>query len=281
MIVFLFFLTVLLPSVSDAASLMFADSFDTYTTNARLPLTPTTNWNTEDSRVSATIVASPTDGLFSPHGGSKMARCRYNGTVPLSDLANFETLAITQDDFANSEWLMRVWIRLDANFDATPSSSGAHLLRSLHTSPTTMEFVEDQITGSTLTGVRVNSSNFDINHFGSALVPGHWYKYERYVNYATGVTKTWWDGVLTTSSSTWSFAGSVFGNTNLTSNWGSPSPDATNDIYFDDFELFTDRNTGTAVTGLMSDASIQQGASSVPHSKATQGIRFSGKAGVK
>lgn len=237
------------------ASRMFADGFESYTVGSRLPLT---TWNTEDSRIAAMIVSAPTDGLFSPHGGSKMARCRWNGTIPLSDLNNFETLAINPDTYANNEWFIRVYLRLDNNFDIiSPTGSGSHLLRSLHTSPTTMEFVEDQSSNSTNTGVRVNSNNFDVSVFAGKLQPGQWYKYERYVHYGSGIIRTWWNGSLRAESTTLNFAGSKFGNLNLASNWGDPSPDATNDLYFDDFELFSDLNTGSAVTGLMSNATIQ------------------------
>lgn len=242
---------------AQAASLMFSDGFESYPNSSRLPLT---TWNTEDARTAAFIVSAPTDGLFGVHGGSRMARTRWNGTVPLSDVVNsFETLAINPDTYANNEWFFRVYLRLDANFHIIQGGdSGSHLLRSLtNAGPLTMEFVENQSSNSTVTGVRVNNSDFLVNVFAGKLQPGQWYKYERYVNYTTGTIRTWWNGVLRAESTTLNFAGSKFGNVNLAGNWGDPSPGPTNDLYWDDFQLFTDRNTGGGVTGLMSDASIQ------------------------
>lgn len=235
-------------------SRMVADSFDTYA----LGTLPTTLWTQETGRILPTVVSVSTDGLFGPHSGSKMMRCRYDGTIPLSDANNFQTCIINPDAYANNEYLFRVWIRVDANFDIQTDASGAHLLRQVTDTPHT-EFVDGQSSNSTIMGVWVNGPLL-ANVFSGRLTAGSgWVKFERYINYTTGTAREWKNGTLLVDLTGVNFAGSRFGELHLTSNWGDPSPDATNDIYFDDFELFTDRTTGSAITGLMSDATAQVG----------------------
>ena len=88
---------------------------------------------------------------------------------------------------------------------------------------------------------------------------------EYYFNHTTGQIKVWHDNVLIRSNSV-SMGSQKWLPFYLTSNYAD-SHDATNYVYFDNIEIYSD--AGTGATGLMSDGTISNTSSSTSSSGTT------------
>ena len=86
-----------------AAGRVFVDGWEDGTTN---------KWAAQSATDRCPVVTTPLDGGPGPFAGTRMLRCNWNGTVPLSNPANFEGLKLTTWPYT-SEFLIRFWVRVD------------------------------------------------------------------------------------------------------------------------------------------------------------------------
>jgi hypothetical protein len=239
-----------LMDVSQAAGRVFHDDFESY----GIGTLPQAAWVAEPGRSMSDVMGTATDG-GAPHGGVRQACARFVGTT-------FDTFTKSFTTLYSDEFLIRVWIRFDNNFDnAPPGASGVHLLRFFEVGG--YDWLHAMVDPTWYTvAYQLNGSL--IGNTGSLVLPGHtWHKHEMYFKKSTGVMKDWQDGVLKKSESGIAFGSFRWNVLFMMSNWGSggAGPDASNDTYFDDFEFYSDLGTGG--TGLMSDATITQGGGGV------------------
>jgi hypothetical protein len=83
----------------------------------------------------------------------------------------------------------------------------------------------------------------------------NWHTIEMYFQHSTGTIRVWHDGILVRHDTGVDFEGVKWSPFYITSNAVDPFDD-TNYIYFDQFEVYSDRAAGA--TGSMSDASITE-----------------------
>ena len=244
-------------SASHAATRVFYDGSESG--NANL-------WNQVDLRDKCVSVTSSADGVAGPYSGSRMFRCNSNGTANWSATNSYETMAIPPFSM-NNEVLYRVRVRLDQNFDRT-SGSPKKIFRIFGSLEHVQNF-ESTFAGNSgfVWGTYVNNIQSP-NYWGWAngdttMNSSSWHTLEYYYNKTTGNVKVWHDHVLVFEQTFGPITGSVGedGIVHLTSNF-SDDHDATNYIYFDDIEVFTDSANGTPATGSMADASISSSAGS-------------------
>lgn len=244
------------PSGSQAAGRVFFDDSEAGNTNL---------WNQDASRPKCTSVTTAADGLQGPFAGSWMIRCLDNGSSGV-----WETLASPSFSMTN-EVLYRYRVRADSNHDSTSGST--------HKIGRVFYFTGDTATYVDVFGMfaTVGSGNgmyndmiLDGNRQGGSLYwgdasgddtanPANWHTIMYYMNKATGVGKVWHDGILVRNHSSEPNINGEVGETGdfyITSNW-EDAHDATNYVYFDNVEIFTDAGTGGV--GLMSDGTMTQG----------------------
>lgn len=247
---------------SHAATRVFYDGSEAGNTNL---------WFSDGTRNRCTSVTSAADGVTGPYAGSRMIRCNSDGTAAWNSAQAFETMQ-TPYFSVNSEAFYRVRVRVDQNHDKSQGSA-KKILR-LFTGDT--ENYESIRTSSGMTweggvaGIQQPTYWGETSGDNTAMASG-WHLIERYVSRATGTVKVWHDGVLVVNRTNGTFSGSIGENRDffLTSNY-SDAHDATNYVYFDEFEVFSDSTSGTSATGSMADRSIivntsGQNALSPPH----------------
>jgi hypothetical protein len=199
------------------------------------------------------VVTTAADGGPGPIG-TYMARCNWNGAVAWNDPAKFETLTIDTSLY-DDELFIRVRIRLDVNH-----SVPAKFLRIFYDQGGVYHdlYTSTGPGGDGLdTGAALNSGSLP-TYWGSE--PGDstrtnraiWHKIEYYFRQSTGTIKVWHDGILVKNDTGYNFEGVKWSPFYIASN--ADDDDTTNYIYFDEFEVYSDRGTGA--TGSMSDASI-------------------------
>lgn len=253
-----------------AAGRVFFDGFESGNTNL---------WAQDGIRNKCTVATSATDGLTSVFAGTRMARCNFNGTVDWNTAASFETMQITGYAAGVNELFVRVRLRRDANL--TPSSlSTTKLLRqgdqgnidmidNITTWDALMNSIEGGGSGTYWGDLPGDNSN----------VLGHWATVERYFNAGTGAVKVWYDDLLVRNDTISFGSVTAWQPLHITSNWADcqgPDPpaggicDATNYVYFDEVEIFTD--VGTGGTGSMSAGTITQGGSDTTPPTAPMGL---------
>ena len=223
----------------------------------------TNKWQQDGTRNRCTGVSSSTDGVAGPYAGSRMARCNWNGVVAWNDPAAFESLRINSVSY-NNEIFYRVRLRIDRNVERT-NGSPLKMLRIYYwdgNQATYRDMFEDSVSSNSLSNRGNAGSTALPTYWGGA--PGDntgsssgWHKVEYYFNHATGHIKVWHDGILIRNN-TVSFNSQKWLPFYLTSNW-SDAHDATNYVYFDEVEIYSD--TATGASGSMSDATISVSAS--------------------
>lgn len=246
----------LVPTISNAAGRVFFDGSEAGNTNL---------WNQDGSRPKCTSVTTAADGLQGPYAGSRMIRCADNGSTGV-----WETLASPTFSMTN-EVLYRYRLRPDSNHDST-SGSTHKIGRIFYWTGDTNTFVDvfSMFAAVGSGNGMYNDMIIDGNRQGGSLYwgdavgddtanPADWHTIMYYINKSTGVSKVWHDGILVRNHTAGAVAGEVGENGDfyITSNW-EDSHDATNYVYFDDVEIFTDAGTGG--TGTMSDGTMTQGA---------------------
>ena len=243
--------TVVLSHNSFAAGRVFVDDFEDGTTK---------KWAKDDFHNLCQVVASASDGVLGPRNGTKMLRCNSNGTVSWSSPDRYESLTIGSANYTN-ELFIRVWMRRDSNFDMTAGST-KKVLRIYYWDGKIFHDLFTTIGNDTGAGLgdRGNVTNMGLKtYWGDA--PGDnsksatkWSKVEYYIHQSNGTIKVWHDGILIRNDNGLNFDGVKWNPFYITSNFEEPH-DATNYVYFDDVEVFTD--TGTGAIGSMSDATIR------------------------
>lgn len=246
-------------NLSYAAGRVFFEDFESYSVGTL----PTTKWEKDGTRNLPQVVTSSIDGRFGPHGGSKMMRANWNGTVIFNDPAAYETARLSSWNY-NREFLIRLWLRYDADVDLVfgnkvfrlyPGNSidSFYYAAAMNTNQQLVTYWEliDSVAGPQTFWPQIVGN-------------GNWHKIEIYVLHNTpgnldGILRIWVDGFMglnSTNRKTISNGGRWY-PMYLMSNWSGAPHDANNHAYWDDIEIFSD--TGSGAAGLMSDATICAG----------------------
>lgn len=250
-----FLCAVMLATSTQAASRVFYDGFESGTTNA---------WSQDDYHNKCTVVSVAADG-GSPRSGSYMLRCNWNGTVAWNDPKGFEALKLNGWNYT-SEFLIRFWIRRDANAKDHPSEGPKYYRIGANGSFGAMHFRDGYQKAEfyNSTGGQIGKTFWGS---GSKAGNGSWHKVEIYVKNGTsnGVVRLWedgikvWEAVNVNTTQT----GGSWAQFYISSNWsgaaGCCDHDAINYLYWDDFEIYSD--TGTGAIGSLADASISSSTS--------------------
>lgn len=219
-------------------------------------------WNQDASRPKCTSVTTAADGLQGPFAGSRMIRCNDNGSTGV-----WETLAAPSFSMTN-EVLYRYRVRPDSNHASTGGST--HKIGRVFINEAQYTDIFSMFATIGSGNGMYNDMILDGNRQGGSLYwgdasgddtanPANWHTIMYYVNKSTGAAKVWHDGILVRNHTAGAISGELGENGNfyITSNW-EDAHDATNYVYFDEVEIFTDAGTGGV--GSMSDGTMTQGA---------------------
>jgi hypothetical protein len=241
-------------SDSRAAGRVFSDDFESGNLS---------KWSADGARSMCTVVQSALDG-GTVHGGTHMMQCNWNGIVPWDDPNAYTSVVLPQSAWNySSEFFIRLWLRYDRDVSHT---DGGKVLRL---------YPDDHLDGFFM-GARMNAGGVALlswDHINGAQGPvfwgsgaplgdQRWHKVEIYVNASTsanGILRIWIDGSLKQEAThiVSVSAGHQWGPLYLMSNW-SNNPGwehgASNHVYWDDIEVYTD--AGSGASGNMSDATI-------------------------
>lgn len=235
---------------SYAAGRVFYDSFESGNTS---------QWLQDDFRNRCPVVTASIDGIVGPYAGSRMLRCNSNPTIAYNDPNSYETLSLGTDSLYNNEVFIRTRVRVDKNmsvqqkllrFFETPGSL-YHDLFDVAGHPQNAFNNAGNTTTQTMPTYWGEKAGDNTN-----LTTG-WHKVEYYIQQSTGTVKVWHDGILVRNNVSLNFDNLKWRRFYITSN--GDAGDSTNHIYFDEFEIYSDKGTGAS--GLMSDATIIQGGS--------------------
>ena len=252
-----------------AAGRVFYDGFESGNTNL---------WRQDSTRNRCQVVTSAADGIAGPFAKSRMLRCNDNGTVPFNDPAEYETLQLGTGAINYSQELfIRTRVRVDSNLEKTPGSA-KKILRVFNFTGVTSEYndiYEAIYNGDGLRNTGVAGGGQFATYFGGTgsdqtSNPSSWHKVEYYIN-TSGTIKVWHDGALVQNFTGLRTNGAKWLPFYLTSNWSDPH-DATNYVYFDEFEVFTD--TGSGASGLMSNATVSGSGGAPPPLGAPPNLRI-------
>lgn len=240
------------PVTASAASRVFYDGFD-----AGQP----SGWNV----AKCPAVTRAVDG-GAPKFGSHMMQCNWNGVVPWNDPAAMQDAYLETWPYSN-EFLLRLWFRYDADID---HKRGSKQMRLGFGGPDEVIFACQFEQGDAATlWIGPNGLPGFWGNSASRCGDRAWHKLEVYVKTNTtgsdGVLRVWFDGTLLRE---WRNPSGAIGGRRtplyLSSNWSSEpgwEHDATNHLYFDQVEIFSD--LGTGATGNLADASITVGGNGV------------------
>ena len=243
---------------SDGAGRVFSDDFESGNLS---------KWSTDGTHSRCTLVQSALDG-GTVHGGTHMMQCNWNGTVAWKDPNAYSTMVLPQSAWNySSEFFIRLWVRYDSDVNHT---DGGKLLR----------LDPNDNLESFYIGAQMNSGGGPAFIFwelisgapgpefwgsGTPLGDQRWHKVEIYMKAsasADGILRVWIDGSLKQQATNivTVAAGHKWGPLYLMSNW-SNNPGwehgASNHVYWDDIEVYTD--AGSGASGNMSDATISGG----------------------
>jgi hypothetical protein len=236
--------------VSYAAGRVFYDGFEDGTAS---------KWANDSDRNRCPVVSLAIDRVVGPRSGSRMLQCNWNGTVVWSQPNVYEALVLPSWSYS-SEILIRFWIRTDRDFGGL---TGPKFMRiGSDSSGATYSFMGMHVGAGLTADFYTNTGSSIGNTYwgaGSRAANGAWHKIEVYIkhNSTSGVMRLWEDGTLLWQA--------VNVNTvlnwrpfHISSNWsgaaGCCDHDASNHIYWDEFEIYSD--TGTGGVGNLSDATI-------------------------
>jgi hypothetical protein len=254
-----------------AAGRVFHDDFESGDTVAK--------WGTVGSGNNCKAVRSSVDGV-APHGGAYHAECNWNGTLSWQNPLRYSALELKSWDYRR-EFFIRLWVRYSADVDKV---GGNKLLRLYPGNDSFYVAGQMERPGGPLFIYfeSMAGRNGPISYGdGTVFGDGKWRKLEIYIKdnnsgASDGIVRVWRDGVLqvegvnvvsVTPGQKWS-------NLNLMSNWSSNpgwEHDASNHVYWDNVEVFTD--TGSGATGNMSDATIRVSGTAAPQPPQALSVR--------
>lgn len=235
---------------SYAAGRVFHDGFESGNTN---------QWLQDDFRSRCPVVTTSIDGIVGPYAGSRMLRCNFNPNLAYNDPNSYETLKLDTDSLYTDEMFIRTRVRVDKNmsvkqkllrFFETPGSL-YHDLFGVAGHP------QNAFNNAGNTTTQAMPTYWGEKVGDNTNLPNGWHKTEYYIQQSTGTVKVWHDGVLIRHDVGLNFDNLKWRRFYITSN--GDAGDSTNHIYFDEFEVYSDRGTGAS--GLMSNATITQGGS--------------------
>lgn len=263
------FSTLTLSDASHAASRVFYDGFEDGTTN---------KWQQADARSRCQVVTAATDGIVGPFAGTRMARCNWDGTRADGTPDRFQTLVTPTGNYTD-EFFIRVRFRMDQNIEPTPGSSNK-FMRLFYFTGTLYHDLFADADNRTMGILNKGAPSLNeqmLTYYGDgpkaialgdvSATAASWHKLEYWIKQSTGAIRVWHDGLLVRDDSGYNYGGIKWPTLFLVSNW-SATHDATNHIYFDEVEIFSDRGTGAS--GSMSDATISGQSTDAPKNPQVQ-----------
>jgi hypothetical protein len=230
-------------SVASGQGRVFYDGFEDGTTN---------KWGADAGHAKSQVITQAVDGK-GPRSGTRFMSANFESN-------NYSGVRLDSWSY-NREMFIRMWWRIDANFD---NRDGAKLMRLGYSGSVDTETLFQRDSGVLHEPWYVGGQLVRNCWSPHSLDDRNWHKLEIYIKHDTngtdGVLKVWWDGVL--APACYPFQGNTFSSSKwfplfLPSNW-SPNPgwehDMNNNFYVDDVEVYSDLGSGAA--GLMADATI-------------------------
>lgn len=235
---------------AQAAGRVFYDGFESGSVDAA--------WRSDGGSPFCSVVSTSLDGVTGAYAGSKMVRCAHG----VEDSSVFDNLVLDTDNYTD-ELFLRTKVRVDQDMDKT-TGSGKKILRWFVWDGVSTYHDLYEIIRQTNGLNNECHSQFNVTentYWGDAVgdntaVTSGWHEVEYYIKHSTGQIKVWHDGVLIRNESGLNFVGAQWSPFYLTSNF-SDTHDATNHVYFDEFEVYSD--AGTGATGTMAAGDIVQG----------------------
>lgn len=238
------------------SSRVFYDGFESG--NANL-------WQQDDLHARCEVVGVASVDGRTPRAGSSQAQCNWDGTQ-VSDVWQ----GLTQQFAIKNETFIRYWVRYATDVDVSPNGGlggkQGRLTTQSYGDGNQLYWGADSDGDVAWVTVIENGAPWGAQ-YGSIGVNDHqWHKIEIYVKpglNGEGVVKVWHDGVLqfTNTYSNITAAGQKYNTFYLMSNWsggtGCCTHDASNHLYWDEFEVFTDGPGGTPATGSMAEGSVR------------------------
>jgi hypothetical protein len=240
---------------SFSATRLFYDGFEDGTLH---------KWNTAPNAALTGPNIPPSVISLGSHSGTHCISINWDGTKAWN-APGVQTM-MSLDSFAyTSTVFTRFWVKIDPDFDTPPNGGGPKIFKWGNGNPKELYLVPrmgDNVALSEFSNASIPMVSFWGNT--QSRVGGNtWHKIEQYMETGNAATiKLWVDGVLVNQ---WTALNTNVGGTWFplwwASNWtgatGCCDHDASNHLYVDDFEVFSDATSGEATTGNMADASIQ------------------------
>ncbi len=238
--------------VASAATRVFYDDFESGNTS---------QWSQGGSNDKCTNVSTAIDGN-SPHEGSHMMQCNWNGTVAWNDPASYSSAVLGSWSYTN-EFLIRMWVRADNDVDHKFGSKWIRITGNYPTNSFIADGQMEQAGGPIYTNIEcLDGTCNNWYNYGSGLIGNtQWHKLEFYSKGGSGsIFRIWvddnleWEKTGFSSSQKWN-------ELNIMSNWSDNGPewahDANNHIYWDNFEIYSDSTSGTpATSGTLANGDI-------------------------
>jgi hypothetical protein len=247
---------------AQAAGRVFFDDFEAGNTN---------KWSADDFRNKCRVATGAVDGVPA-RAGSSMAECNWNGLTAWNDPSAYTSLKLGSWDYSN-EFLIRLWVRYANDVDR---AFGSKLLRLDPNDFKDSFYLNAQMEQSNgpvfICWEWINGSTGPSVYGDGNLGDGSWHELEIYIKLNTtgarnGVVRIWQDGRVKHEAVniTSVYPGNRWFPLYLMSNWSNnpgSEHDASNHVYWDNVEIYSDRGSGA--TGSLADASITVGAEPAP-----------------
>ena len=252
----------LLPDYAWAVGRVFYDDFENAVVNTSL-------WNATPPWHLARTTQTAADGGPGPHAGAWMGVTNWASSGPDAEYTSFNRSGWSW----TSEMFIRMWFRYDANVDLHVGSKAFRLSGDYPNASFYWGCQMERPPNQHLFWYweKIGATDGPISYGDSWRGCGDqlWHKLEIYIKanttgQANGILRIWEDGeIVEENTNVVSVTdGHYWNKVDFASNWSNYTKIGDNFVYWDDFEIYSD--TGTGGSGLMSDASITQGADTVP-----------------
>ncbi|QQS15465.1 MAG: fibronectin type III domain-containing protein [Candidatus Moraniibacteriota bacterium] len=236
---------------ASAATRVFYDDLESGNTNL---------WSQGGSNDKCTNVLTAIDGN-SPHGGSHMMQCNWNGSVAWNDPASYSSAVLGSWSYTN-EFLIRMWVRVDNDVDHKFGSKWIRITGNYPTNSFIADGQMEQTGGPIYTNIEcLDGTCNNWNNYGSGLIGNtQWHKLEFYSKGGgSSIFRIWVDDYLEWEKTGFS-SSQKWNELNIISNWSDNGPewahDANNHTYWDDFEIYSDSTSGTPASGTMANGDV-------------------------